>query len=348
MQVRIWETNAPGGVVRLSVAEFPHPDFSPSMEADLTGWAPLPKPNPILSEECFTTIWSGAAEVAPRVARIFEPELHLKGVKAQILRIDMDFSRFTDWYEMDAVSICGPPVIADPSAVTVKETVEESEKAVGQWVTEVLDYSTEYGNPGWAAFQVVGPPSVYPSLIDSADTWAPRVHNRGPEHLVVRMDRPVRIEQILVWETLNPGAIVRISALPLTPIEAAETGVLGGPAKPRAIGKSYRGLGWIEATGTSGTPDSLPTAGWELLWSGPTQFQQQTAARIFQPQLHRSDVVAQVVKVRVADDFRNCGQLTRKRSFKFQDRIGHTYGSFLARNRRDPNKRIPSSMRPTI
>ncbi|KAI9342079.1 hypothetical protein DFJ73DRAFT_533877 [Zopfochytrium polystomum] len=296
-KVRIWETNCPGGVVRLSVAELPSADFSLPVEADASGWAPLPKPKPILPEESFTTIWSGAAEDAPRQARIFEPELHVKGVKAQILRIEMDFSQFTDWYEMDAVSICGPPVTVELSAMAVDEPAEATEKAVGQWVTEVLDYSTEYGNPGWAAFQVVGPPNVFPALIDSADSWTPLEYNNGAEYLVVRVDRPVRIEQVLVWETLTPGAIVRISALPLTHIEAVESGVLGGPAKPQAIATSYRGSAWIQATASSGTPRGLPAAGWELLWSAPTQYQQQTAARIFQPQLHRNDVVSQVVKI---------------------------------------------------
>ena len=84
-----------------------------------------------------------------------------------------------------------------------------------QWASEVLDVSSERGAGGvpgqFAAAQALGRPSVLSDFGDTPCAWSPRKANRGSgEHLDVGFAQPQQIQQILVHENFNPGAISRI------------------------------------------------------------------------------------------------------------------------------------------
>lgn len=84
-----------------------------------------------------------------------------------------------------------------------------------QWASEVLDVSSERasnGVPGqFAATQALGRPSVLSDFGDTPCAWSPRNANRSSgEFLVVGFAQPQRVQQILVHENFNPGAVSRI------------------------------------------------------------------------------------------------------------------------------------------
>ncbi len=84
-----------------------------------------------------------------------------------------------------------------------------------QWASEVLEVSSERasnGVPGqYAAARALGRPSVLSDYGDTPCAWSPRKANRsGSEFLVLGFARPQRVQQILVHENFNPGAVSRI------------------------------------------------------------------------------------------------------------------------------------------
>ncbi|KAH8869513.1 F-box/LRR-repeat protein 2 [Schistosoma japonicum] len=108
---------------------------------------------------------------------------------------------------------------------------------VHQFVHEVVDFSSQYGSEsgtGFTAANVVGPCQVYPHYCDSSATCAFRTYGKwwhnSPSHLQpinltlsddnytsedyidLFFDIPVIPMRLQIYETYNPGGIVRISA----------------------------------------------------------------------------------------------------------------------------------------
>ncbi|CAF1543783.1 unnamed protein product, partial [Rotaria sordida] len=80
-----------------------------------------------------------------------------------------------------------------------------------QWASCVLQFSSQYNDSTWSANQVIGPPKVYPRHGDIVGAWAQG--NRAPdEFIIVGFERAVYPEQIDIYETYNPGAVIRVSA----------------------------------------------------------------------------------------------------------------------------------------
>jgi hypothetical protein len=79
-----------------------------------------------------------------------------------------------------------------------------------EWASRVAAFSSQYGNPNWSAKQVLGPPNVYPMSADDQRAWASGEADRATEFIEVRFEQPQRIRQVLVYETLNPGAITNV------------------------------------------------------------------------------------------------------------------------------------------
>eukprot|EP00300_Choanocystis_sp_HF-7_P010003 c16740_g2_i1.p1 GENE.c16740_g2_i1~~c16740_g2_i1.p1 ORF type:complete len:368 (+),score=56.43 c16740_g2_i1:263-1366(+) len=80
------------------------------------------------------------------------------------------------------------------------------------WPVKVLGWSSYY-DEGTSPKQVLGPPKVYPNYGDTYGSWAPRFSKSGPEHIELGYSRPLKIKTILIYETFNPGAVVRVSLL---------------------------------------------------------------------------------------------------------------------------------------
>lgn len=86
--------------------------------------------------------------------------------------------------------------------------------ALGQsvkWADEVLDYSSEFGKRQYSANQVTGKPNVLPNLGASPNAWSPQ-KKRKLEFVKVGFNNPIRIQQIAIAETHNPGAIHKMFA----------------------------------------------------------------------------------------------------------------------------------------
>lgn len=86
--------------------------------------------------------------------------------------------------------------------------------ALGQsvkWADEVLDYSSEFGKRQYSVNQVTGKPNVLPNLGASPNAWSPQ-KKRKLEFVKVGFNNPIRIQQIAIAETHNPGAIYKMFA----------------------------------------------------------------------------------------------------------------------------------------
>eukprot|EP00817_Percolomonadidae_sp_ATCC50343_P007790 CAMPEP_0117418810 /NCGR_PEP_ID=MMETSP0758-20121206/520_1 /TAXON_ID=63605 /ORGANISM="Percolomonas cosmopolitus, Strain AE-1 (ATCC 50343)" /LENGTH=544 /DNA_ID=CAMNT_0005199543 /DNA_START=689 /DNA_END=2319 /DNA_ORIENTATION=+ len=103
-----------------------------------------------------------------------------------------------------------------------------------QWVTSVHSFSTEY-NADWKADYVIGPPTVYPKHGDIKGTWAPRQSRDTLEFITVKFATPVFPLSIDVYETYNPGSLIKVEALTSsnTFIPLFESPVQENPGKAR-------------------------------------------------------------------------------------------------------------------
>jgi len=80
-----------------------------------------------------------------------------------------------------------------------------------QWVTRVIDYSSELSKKEYSAQQVLGKPDVLPQGGDSPNAWMPLNPNKS-EYIKVWFDQPMHIQQIVIAESFNPSAAYQIYA----------------------------------------------------------------------------------------------------------------------------------------
>lgn len=79
------------------------------------------------------------------------------------------------------------------------------------WATRVIDKSSEYGEKRYSAKQVLGKPNVLPNFRDSPCAWSPfREQSRTDEFIHVSFARPMKIRQVAVAESHNPGSVSKI------------------------------------------------------------------------------------------------------------------------------------------
>jgi hypothetical protein len=83
---------------------------------------------------------------------------------------------------------------------------------VHQWVAKVNNFSSEYN--GWPATNVQGKPNTFPNYGDIRTAWAPLKSKGQYEFLELQYSVPVHILSVHVYETYNPGSLVKISSKP--------------------------------------------------------------------------------------------------------------------------------------
>ena len=83
------------------------------------------------------------------------------------------------------------------------------DRSISQWASEVVDFSSQYGDTDWAASQVLGKPNTL-ECGDFKTAWATETENSGHEFVRVRFAQSVWFPEIGVHETLAVGAIRRI------------------------------------------------------------------------------------------------------------------------------------------
>ena len=80
-----------------------------------------------------------------------------------------------------------------------------------QWAWRVLEKSSEYSDKQYSANQVLGIPNVLPAFRESPCAWSPyKKESRIDEFIHVAYKTPMRIRQVAVAESFNPGAVSRI------------------------------------------------------------------------------------------------------------------------------------------
>ena len=80
-----------------------------------------------------------------------------------------------------------------------------------KWADKVLEYSSDFGKRQYSVNQVVGKPNVLPNLGVSPNAWSPKRKGKI-EFVKVGFNEPIKIQQIAVAETHNPGGIHQIFA----------------------------------------------------------------------------------------------------------------------------------------
>jgi len=78
-----------------------------------------------------------------------------------------------------------------------------------QWVSRVIDFSSELSSKEFSAQQVIGQPNVLPQGGDSPNAWLPLNPNKT-EYIKVWFDTPSQIQQIVVAESFNPSATYQV------------------------------------------------------------------------------------------------------------------------------------------
>lgn len=82
------------------------------------------------------------------------------------------------------------------------------------WADKVLEKSSETidenSSPKYRAIQALGPPSVLPQAISSPTSWRPTGTTFGEDYIKVGFEKAIKVRQIIIGETVGPGAIGRI------------------------------------------------------------------------------------------------------------------------------------------
>lgn len=80
-----------------------------------------------------------------------------------------------------------------------------------QWANRVLSFSSQKGNQSYSAKQVLGPPSKLPALGDCGCAWtASKPESFEEEFVRVKFENKTRVQQILISENYNAGAVKEI------------------------------------------------------------------------------------------------------------------------------------------
>lgn len=80
-----------------------------------------------------------------------------------------------------------------------------------EWAYKVLGYSSQLSTTKFSANQVLGEPSVMPDFGFSNCSWTPKTQNSLiDEWIKVAFKNPINVQQIIINENYNPGAISKI------------------------------------------------------------------------------------------------------------------------------------------
>jgi hypothetical protein len=100
-------------------------------------------------------------------------------------------------------------------------TVTKAQEVI--WVNKVLEVSSdsidEFTFPRYNAIQILGKPNVLPQTVSSPCSWKVKHKENSKDSIYVSFEKAVRIRQIIIGETVNPGAVVRIIGYSVTNLE---------------------------------------------------------------------------------------------------------------------------------
>ncbi len=172
--VEIYETYGPGAVVKVELI-------------DETGGSHL--------------VWEGIEEQAATTARVASIKNSLVTAPCNKVRITLDTEVTGGWNEIDAVSITGSYESPWPLA-------QGSDDAILQWASSAKA-SSQFREDRWTPGHMTGRPDVYPRYGDYDTAWVASASDGGQEWVELFYDEAVYVNRIDVYETHNPGAIVK-------------------------------------------------------------------------------------------------------------------------------------------
>ncbi len=99
-------------------------------------------------------------------------------------------------------------------ALIKAENIEDSIICNVQWAYKVVKFSSEFSKTDKSANQVLGKPNVLPKGGDAPTAWAVKAKGgkeaSGEAFIRVEYVAPMRIQQIAIAESFNPGAITKV------------------------------------------------------------------------------------------------------------------------------------------
>ncbi|MCP9770998.1 flagellar motor protein MotB [Lacihabitans sp. LS3-19] len=82
------------------------------------------------------------------------------------------------------------------------------------WASTILEKSSEtvdeIYSPKHRAVQILGKPNVLPQTVSSPCSWRPTGSGFGEDYIKVGFPKAIKVKQIVIGETVNPGAVGRI------------------------------------------------------------------------------------------------------------------------------------------
>jgi OOP family OmpA-OmpF porin len=80
-----------------------------------------------------------------------------------------------------------------------------------QWASKIVSYSSQQSEQFYAAKQVLGVPNSMDGYMDSPFSWATKTENNDEvEFIHVTFDEAIYVEQFVIVESVNPGAIDQV------------------------------------------------------------------------------------------------------------------------------------------
>jgi len=175
-----------------------------------------------------------------------------------------------------------------------------------QWVSSVIEYSSEYGTPQYSHLQLVGPPRTFPTIGSSPGAWC-NVNSNAFEFFVCKFKNPVAITAVGIYQVSGVGPVVRIAARQHEEDMVAVGGEEGEDEETaKAKLKELKLRHKVPSSWTQVTPDGmrgvgvnynlppLPEDEWVVLWEGPAS---RAPASMFSPPLSTTKVISNVIRV---------------------------------------------------
>ena len=110
------------------------------------------------------------------------------------------------------------------STLIIEKSLAEKEKernAISDsktyWATKIVNYSSQYSKNSKSATQVLGKPNVMPTGGDAKTAWCIKEkkgkEQNGEAYITVGFDKVILLQQIVIAENYNPGAIKRVQII---------------------------------------------------------------------------------------------------------------------------------------
>jgi hypothetical protein len=91
------------------------------------------------------------------------------------------------------------------------------------WANRVLEVSNDIFHedtfPQYNSIQILGKPNVLPQSVSSPCSWKVIENGKAKDSIYVSFEKPIKIKQIIVGETVNPGAIIKITGFSISNLE---------------------------------------------------------------------------------------------------------------------------------